>query len=315
MTAQSINTKHDAIEQIAMELLIEKRRTRRWRIFFRIFWLVIILFILFRGYAYHSHFALNKTNHFTAIIDLSETIDSDHDSANKLITELEAAYQHPNTKGIIIRANSPGGTPVQAGIAFDEIRRLKRQHPNIPIYTVVEDICASGCYYIACATDKIYVDKASIIGSIGVRSDGFGFVGSMKKMGIERRLYTAGNNKAIGDPFSPNNPTHQIILQSLINRIHKQFIQAVKIGRGNRLKNHSGLFAGQIYLGEEGYQLGLADGLSNVRIVAENIIKAKTLENFTIEEPFVDQLKKHLGVSTERLLFQSILSSMPIQLR
>lgn len=302
------------VEQIAMELLIEKRRARRWTIFFRIFWLAIILIIFFRAYSYHSYYV---TNDFTAVIDLNEIIDKNHDSANKLIAGLEAAYRHPNTKGIIIRANSPGGAPVQAGIAFDEIKRLKQQHPNIPLYTVVEDICTSGCYYIACATDKIYVDKASIVGSIGVRSEGFGFVGSMKKLGIERRLYTAGDNKAMSDPFSPNNPTHQLILQSLINRIHQQFIQVVKTGRGHRLKNHPGLFSGQIYLGEEAYQLGLADGLSNARMIAENVIKAKTLENFTIEESLVNHLKKNLGnsgVSTKILLLQKILAIIPIQL-
>jgi len=296
------------VEQIAMELLIEKRRTRRWTIFFRIFWLAIILVIFFRAYLYHSYYT---TNDFTAVIDLNEIIDKNHDSANKLIAGLEAAYQNPNTKGIIIRANSPGGSPVQAGIAFDEIKRLKRQYPNIPLYTVVEDICASGCYYIACATDKIYVDKASIVGSIGVRSEGFGFVDSIKKLGIERRLYAAGGNKAMGDPFLPNNPTHQLILQSLINRIHQQFIQVVKAGRGHRLKNHPGLFSGQIYLGEEAYQLGLADGLSNARIIAENVIKAKALKNFTIEESLVNQLKKNLGgvgVSQNNLLLQNLLN-------
>lgn len=313
MKMQQPNWERTVLEQIAMQGLLEQRRLRRWKIFFRLAWLGVVLTILYHIVHHHATLAFHSTAPFTAIIDLKETIDSNHDTANKLVAGIEAALDNPNTRGIIIHANSPGGSPVQAGIAFDEIRRLRQQHPKIPIYTVVEDICTSGCYYIACATDKIYVDKASIIGSIGVVSHGFGFVDAMKKLGIERRLQTAGDNKVINDPFSPRNPKHQAAIKTLLDHIHQQFIQAVKIGRGNRLKRDKALFSGQIYLGDKGCQLGLADGMGNIRSIAEDVIKAKQLRDFTINEPLMDRLAKTWSAQSDTQLFHKLLHTLSIR--
>ncbi|QQS16333.1 MAG: S49 family peptidase [Neisseriales bacterium] len=313
MKTQQPRWERTVLEQIAMQGLLEQRRLRRWKIFFRLAWLSVLLVILYHIFYYHTASALHSTAPFTAVIDLKETIDSDHDTANKLVAGIEAALDNPNTRGVIIHANSPGGSPVQAGIAFDGIRKLKQQYPKIPIYTVVEDMCTSGCYYIACATDKIYVDKASIIGSIGVVSDGFGFVDIMKKLGIERRLQTAGDNKVINDPFSPQNPKHQAVIKTLLDHIHQQFIQAVKIGRGNRLKKDQALFSGQIYLGNKGCQLGLADGMGNIRSIAEDVIKTKQLRNFTVQEPLMDRLAKTWGVQSDTQLFNKLLHTLSIR--
>jgi protease-4 len=198
---------------------------------------------------------------------------------------------------VIIRANSPGGSPVLSGLAYDEIRRLRKLHPTIPVYVVVEDVCASGCYYIASAADKIFVDKASIIGSIGVLQDGFGFTGAMEKLGVERRLLTAGENKAMGDPFSPVNPKQQEIVKTLLDDIHQQFITAVKQGRGNRLKTDPDMFSGRIWIGEQGVPLGLADGLGSVRSVARDVIKADKLVDVTPEDDFTRRVARRFGVS------------------
>ncbi|MDN0076340.1 S49 family peptidase [Crenobacter sp. SG2303] len=292
------NWDRSVIEKLAMSALTEQRRARQWRIFFRLIWLLLTLTLLWAIFFRDNEKvdALSSREH-TALINLDGVIDSQSDIANKLIDGLEAAYKDNGTKGVIIRANSPGGSPVLSGLAYDEIRRLRKLHPTIPVYVVVEDVCASGCYYIASAADKIFVDKASIIGSIGVLQDGFGFTGAMAKLGVERRLLTAGQNKAMGDPFSPVNPKQQEIVKTLLNDIHQQFITAVKQGRGNRLKADPDMFSGRIWIGEQGVPLGLADGLGNVRSVARDIIKADKLVDVTPEDDITRRVARRFGVS------------------
>ena len=213
------------------------------------------------------------------------------------MSSLKDAYDSSGTKGIILRINSPGGSPVQAGIINDEIRRQKKLHPKIPVYAVVEDICASGGYYIAVAADKIYVDKASIIGSIGVLMDGYGFTEVMKKVGVERRLMTAGENKAMLDPFSPVNPKHQALAQAMLNEVHEQFKNVVRQGRGARLKETPEVFSGLFWSGEQGIKLGLADALGSADYVAREVIKQEDIIDYTYQETFADRFAKRLGAS------------------
>ena len=218
-------------------------------------------------------------------------------NSDSVITSLKDAYESSGTKGIILRINSPGGSPVQAGIINDEIRRQKALHPKIPVYAVVEDICASGGYYIAVAADKIYVDKASIIGSIGVLMDGYGFTEVMKKVGVERRLMTAGENKAMLDPFSPVNPKHQALAQAMLNEVHEQFKAVVRQGRGARLKETPEVFSGLFWSGEQGIKLGLADALGSSDYVAREVIKQDEIVDYTYQETVVDRFAKRLGAS------------------
>jgi protease-4 len=220
----------------------------------------------------------------------------ENNTASKLIQGLSDAYGDKNTRGIIIHANSPGGSPVLSGMVYDEIMKQKKLHPAIPVVVVVEEMCASGCYYIAAAADRIFVDKASIIGSIGVISDGFGFTGLMDKLGVERRVRTSGENKAMGDPFSPVNPRQEQIRQQLLDDIHQQFIQAVRKGRGQRLKETPDMFSGLIWLGEKSIPLGLADGYGTVPSVAHDVIKADKIVDFTPQDDLGSRFARRLGV-------------------
>lgn len=285
------------IEKLASASLLEQKRTRQWRIFFRLTWLGIFisLFVFLFMQSEQDTMALGGSH--TAVIDLNGVIDNESNITGKLIEGLELAYADKNTKGIIIRANSPGGSPVLSGMANDEIRRLKKLHPAIPLHIAVEEVCASGCYYIAAAADKIHVDKASIIGSIGVVSDGFGFDKAIDKLGVERRLVTAGTNKAMNDPFSPRNPAQEAIHQSLLDEIHQQFISVVKQGRGNRLKDNNELFSGRVWLGSSSIALGLADDLGSVASVARDQIKAEKLVDFTPSDDLTSRVAKRIGVT------------------
>ncbi|WP_369800115.1 S49 family peptidase [Vogesella sp. LIG4] len=282
------------IEKLASAGLIEQRRARRWKIFFGLMWLGIVISILFLLFSTPD---LERHGPHTAVVNLGGVIDGDSQSSGKLLQGLQDAYDDSNTRGIIIRANSPGGSPALSGIANDEIRRLKALHPKVPLYVVVEEVCASGCYYIAAAADRIYVDKASLVGSIGVISEGFGFNKAMDKIGVERRLATAGSNKGMGDPFSPQNPHQEAIRQSLLDEIHRQFITVVKQGRGQRLKNDPELFSGRVWLGSSAVPLGLADGLGSVRSVARDVIKAETLVDFTPDEDLASRVARQIGVT------------------
>jgi protease-4 len=219
-------------------------------------------------------------------------------SAENLVTALNAAFEEKNVAGVILRINSPGGSPVQAGIVNDEIRRLRGKHPDKPLYAVVEDMCASGGYYVAAAADNIYVNKASIVGSIGVLMDGFGFTGTMDKAGVERRLLTAGENKGFLDPFSPQAPQHKAHAQLLLDDIHKQFIDVVKTGRGKRLKETPEMFSGLMWTGAQSIQLGLADDYGSVDSVARDVIKADKVLDYSVQDNIAERFAKRLGAST-----------------
>jgi protease-4 len=216
-------------------------------------------------------------------------------SADKMIGALNLAFKDKNTQGVVLRINSPGGSPVQAGHINDEIRRLRGKYPGIPVYTVVQDLCASGGYYVAVATDRIYVDKASLVGSIGVIMGGFGFTGAMEKLGIERRAYTAGENKDFLDPFAPENPAHREHAQRMLAEIHEQFVKVVRDGRGQRLKESPELFSGLVWTGERSVELGLADALGSLDYVAREVVKAERVVDFTPDESYFETLAKRFG--------------------
>ncbi|PID34003.1 MAG: S49 family peptidase [Thiotrichales bacterium] len=229
-------------------------------------------------------------------------MDNSEASADMVVGSLRNAFKHEKTKGVIIRINSPGGSPVQAGYINDEIRRLKAEYKDIPVYAVVSDICASGGYYIAVAADEIYADKASLVGSIGVRMDSFGFVEAMKKLGVERRLYTAGTNKGMLDPFSPENPVQVAHIDEMLDVTHQQFIKVVKDGRGDRLKDSSEIFSGLFWTGETAVELGLVDGLGSTSYVAREIIGAEHIQNFTAEKDLLQRLSDRISASLSLMI-------------
>jgi protease-4 len=234
----------------------------------------------------------------TALVDLKGVIsDSSEASADKIITGLRDAFEDKNTAGVILRANSPGGSPVQSAYIYDEIRRLRELYPDTPLYAVVTDICASGCYYVASAADDIYVDKSSIIGSIGVRMDSFGFVDTLKKLGVERRLYTAGESKGFLDPFTPSKPSDVEHVKLLLESIHRQFISAVKTGRGDRLKDDAQLFTGLVWTGEESLPMGLADKIGSSGYVAREVIGEEEIVEFTEKPDLLERLNERIGVA------------------
>ena len=300
------NWEREAIENIALTAIKEQKRNRFWSILFKTLTFVYLFLILFYMLNWIGGNSTRSTSSHTALIDIQGEIGVDQVNADSVISSLQEAYENKHTKGVILRINSPGGSPVQAGIINDEVKRQRKLHPNIPVYAVVEDICASGGYYIAVAADKIYVDKASIIGSIGVLMDGFGFTGAMQKFGVERRLMTAGENKAMLDPFSPVNPKHQVLAQKMLNEIHQQFIAVVKEGRGNRLKETPETFSGLFWSGEAGIRMGLADGLGSMDYVAREVIKEPNVVDFTSHEDFADRVAKRLGASMTQSLFKSV---------
>lgn len=287
----------DAIEKLASSALTEQKSARRWSIFFKSLMFIYLFVILFYALGWLGGSKSSVGAH-TALIEVSGVIEAGGEvNADSFLTSLHDAYDDENTKGIILRINSPGGSPVQAGIINDEIRRQKKLHPKIPVYSVVEDICASGGYYIAAATDKIYVDKASIIGSIGVLMDGYGFTEVMKKVGVERRLMTAGENKAMLDPFSPVNPKHQALAQAMLNEIHEQFKAVVRQGRGSRLKETPETFSGLFWSGEQGIKMGLADALGSADYVAREVIKQDKIVDFSYHDDFASRIAKRVGAS------------------
>jgi protease IV len=287
----------DAIEKLASSALTEQKTARRWNIFFKGLMFSYLFIILFFALGWLGGAKSNIGSH-TALIEVTGVIEAGGAvNADSFMNSLHDAYDDKNTKGIILRINSPGGSPVQAGIINDEIKRQKKLHPKIPVYAVVEDICASGGYYIAAAADKIYVDKASIVGSIGVLMDGYGFTEVMKKVGVERRLLTAGENKAMLDPFSPLNPKHQALAQAMLNEIHEQFKTVVRQGRGSRLKETPETFSGLFWSGEEGIKMGLADALGSADYVARDVIKEEKIVDFTAQEDFTSRIAKRIGAS------------------
>jgi protease-4 len=287
-----------AIEQLAFAALKEQKASRRWGIFFKLLTFAYIT-ILIVGIAELPFFSKSKApaeKRHAALVELRGVIDSTGEaSADRITNALASAFKDEDSVGVILRINSPGGSPVQSGIVYDEIKRLRTKYPDKPLHVVVEDICASGGYYIASAADKIFVDKASIIGSIGVLMDGFGFTGTMEKLGVERRLLTAGANKAFMDPFSPVNEAHQAFTKSLLADIHGQFIDVVKKGRGKRLKETPDTFSGLMWTGAKGIEMGLADGYGTVDSVARDVFKTESVIDYTEKENIADRLAKRFG--------------------
>lgn len=297
----------DLLENIALASLREQKRTRNWGIFFKFITFIYLFILLFVALGWVGDGKVRIANKHTALIDLRGMIAAESaSSAEKINASLRSAFEDKNTKGVILRINSPGGSPVQAGHINDEIRRLRIQYPEIPLYAVVEDICASGGYYVAVAADKIYVDKASLIGSIGVLMDGFGFTGTLEKLGVERRLLTAGENKGFLDPFSPLDPVQKEHAATLLREIHEQFIHVVKQGRGERLKHTPEIFSGIVWTGERSIDLGLADAMGNTEYVAREVIEAEVLVDFTPREAFSDIFTKRFGQILMNILSDTI---------
>jgi protease-4 len=289
------NWERGVLEKLAMSAVQEQRRSRRWGIFFKLSTLGLLFAIVFVAMMGKNETALSGGKH-TALIDMQGVISADSAaSADNLIPSLQQAFKDKGTQGVILRINSPGGSPVQAGQINDEIHRLRAKYPAIPLYVVVEDICASGGYYVAVAADKIYVDKASLIGSIGVLMDGFGFTGAMEKLGVERRLITAGANKGFMDPYSAVRPDQQEYARLMLAEIHQQFIDVVRVGRGKRLRETPDTFSGLVWNGQAGVTMGLADGFGSVESVARDVIRAEEIVDFTVKEGFADRLAKRFG--------------------
>ncbi len=283
------------LEKIAFSSLKEQRAKRRWGIFFKLAFLSYLIAVLVLVVDWGGSEKLSDSKH-TALINVRGTIEaSGESSADKINGALQSAFDDKGTAGIIMRINSPGGSPVQSGIVYDEIRRLRAKHPEIPLYVVVEDLCASGGYYIASAGDKIFVNKASILGSIGVLMDGFGFTAAMDKLGVERRLLTAGANKGFLDPFSPQDEKQKEHARVLLGEIHKQFIDVVRKGRGERLQESPEMFSGLMWTGSQSIAMGLADDFGTVDSVARDVIKVENILDYSVKENIAERFAKRLG--------------------
>jgi protease-4 len=284
------------LAELAREFLRERRAERRWRVFFRLFWIVLLGGIAYSFWTQGRHVAPTTTPH-TALVEVRGEIAVDTEaSAELLLAALKDAFRDDGAQAVVLRINSPGGSPVQAGIVYDEIKRLKKQYDK-PVYAVVEEMCASGAYYIAAAADEIYVDKASVVGSIGVLMDGFGFTGLMDKLGVERRLLTAGENKGMLDPFSPLVPKQRAYAQAMLDQIHAQFIAVVREGRGKRLKETPETFSGLFWNGEQAVTMGLADHFGNLDYVAREVVKAEDVIDYTPKDNVAERLAKRFGAA------------------
>ena len=294
----------DVISKLAFAAVDEQRRARKWSIFFKALFFVylLVLFITAMSSSDGTN-NLGKASEHTALVEVNGIIaDGAEASADNIIQGLRAAFKETNAKAVILRINSPGGSPVQAGYVYDEIKRLRSKHKEKKVYAVISDMCASGGYYIAVAADEIYADKASIVGSIGVLMNGFGFTKAMDKLGVERRLYTAGTSKGFLDPFSDVKPSDKEHIQTLLGTIHKQFINTVKEGRGKRLVDDEKLFTGLIWTGEESVALGLTDGLGSSSFVAREIIEAEKIIDYTPRPNYLDRFADRIGLAMASIL-------------
>ncbi|MBK9236558.1 MAG: S49 family peptidase [Rhodoferax sp.] len=297
-----------ALEKLAFASLHEQRLARRWRTFVRLAWLGFLIVVAWVALS-RSGPSKDVSAPHTAVVEIKGEIASDTEaSADLLVAALRSAFEDEGALAVVMLINSPGGSPVQAGIINDEIRRLKAKHGK-PVYAVVEETCASAAYYIAVAADRIFVDKASIVGSIGVLMDGFGFTGLMEKLGVERRLMTAGENKGFLDPFSPQTERQRVYAQSMLNQIHKQFIDVVKAGRGDRLKETSETFSGLFWSGQQAVQLGLADQFGSLDYVAREVVKAEDLIDYTRRDNVAERLVKRFGAALGEGSVRAIRSS------
>lgn len=309
MSDNNISWERKVVTKLAEASIKEQRRSRRWGILFKLLTFTYIGAILYMyGDASLSKIDLNEKH--TALVELNGVIaDKEEASADKVITALRDAFDNEKNAGVILRINSPGGSPVQSGYIYDEILRLRKANPDTPLYAVITDVCASGGYYIAAAADKIYADKASIVGSIGVRMDNFGFVDAIDKLGIERRTLTAGENKALLDPFLPIDEKTTAHMQNMLTEIHQQFINAVKEGRGDRLDNNiEGLFSGLIWTGEAAVNIGLVDELASSSHVAREVIGEETIINYTVEDDILERFAERLGTSVAQVISTQFLT-------
>ncbi len=286
------------VDRIAFEFLREQRRARRWGVFFKFLaFAYVSVFVLMSLPAKFNWQALTREP-ITALVDLQGVIAHGSEaSADLIVTGLRAAFENESTAGVILRINSPGGSPVQSGYISDEMYRLRQKHPDIPLYAVIEDVCASGGYYVAAAADQIYADKASIVGSIGVRMDGFGFVETMDKLGVERRLLTAGENKGFLDPFSPQDPAHVAHVRGILSEVHQQFVNTVLKSRRDKLSDDPAMFSGLVWTGERSLELGLVDAFGSSSFVAREVIGAEKIVDFTPKDYSLEGILKRSGAS------------------
>jgi protease IV len=293
------NWERVTLEKLVFATVQEQRAARRWSIFFKLSFLLLAFLVLWSLYDFNFPGSEGElVGKHTALIEIKGSIeDEGSGSADVVIPSLNKAFNDVESVAVVLRINSPGGSPVQAGAIVDEILRLKRGHPNKPVYVVVDEICASGGYYIAAAADQIFVNKASIVGSVGVLMDGFGFTGTMEKLGVERRLLTAGENKGFLDPFSPQSPKHKQHAQDMLNEIHQQFIAVVRAGRGNRLKETPETFSGLFWSGAKAVEMGLADGFGTVDSVARDVVKVEDVVDYTAHEGLPERVLKKFGAA------------------
>lgn len=303
----------DLLGRLAFAAITEQRKTRRWGIF-KFFFIIAFLLLWVAALLVLPVILSDKpsASRYTALIELSGVIESDGEAnADNVITGLRAAFEDEATAGIIVRTNSPGGSPVQAAYINDEIRRLREKYPKVPLYAVITDVCASGCYYVAVAADQIYANEASVVGSIGVLMNGFGFVDGMKKLGIERRLLTAGEHKGALDPFSPMEKFDRRHAQSLLDQIHKQFIARVRDGRGQALQETKDTFSGLFWTGEDALKMGLVDALGSASYVAREVIGAEDIVDFTYRERLLDRFARRIGSAMVNSLENRLWSRAP----
>lgn len=302
MTDNADQWERKLVEKIATAGLAEQRRARRWGIFFKLLTFAYITWMILLVMGWKAAEAPSAEQH-TALVDVEGIIAPGSDASAEQVTgALQAAFEDKHTKGVVLRINSPGGSPVQAQMIYDEMRRLRKKYPNIPLYAVVEDLCASGGYYVAVGADRIYVSKSSIVGSIGVRMDGFGVTGLMEKLGVERRLLTAGKNKAMLDPFLPVEADQEKYVLGLLREVHAQFIDTVREGRGDRLKETPEMFSGLIWTGQKGIELGLVDAIGTLDYVARDVVKAEEIVDYTKKENLAERLAKRFGASVASTL-------------
>jgi protease-4 len=306
MTENGGQWERELVAKLATAALKEQRRARLWGIFFKLLTFAYISLILVTALDWKSAEVGGKKH--TAMVEVNGLIAPGTDaSAEKITASLQAAFKDKNTQGVVVRINSPGGSPVQAQTIYDEMKRLRAKYPEIPLYAVVEDVCASGGYFVAVGADRIYVGKASIVGSIGVLMNGFGFTGLMEKLGVERRLITAGENKGILDPFSPMDEKDKAHVKALMADIHQQFIGVVREGRGKRLKESPEIFSGLFWTGSRSVELGLADGFGSLEYVAREVIKAEDIRDYTITEGIAEKFARRFGAAVASTLVESLL--------
>ncbi len=303
-----------AIEKLARAALDEQRKSRNWGIFFKTLTFVYLFVLLFAAFGWLGGRDAKLPGDHTALVELSGVIAADaRANADTVNLGLNNAFKNSGTRGVILRINSPGGSPVQAATINDEIHRLRAKYPQIPIYAVIEDICASGGYYVAVAADQIYVDKSSIVGSIGVLMDGFGFTGTMEKLGVERRLLTAGENKGFLDPFSPLDPAQKEYAKTMLGEIHQEFVDVVRKGRGKRLKESAETFSGLVWTGQRSIDLGLTDALGSVDYVAREVVKAEKIVDFTPRENLVERFANRFGAALGDALVRAAASGSAVR--